>query len=197
VHLKIQVYSYIENNNVKIVIKPATKLIPEKFKEYLRDMKKFGFIYNKNIEANELTIKDPKQLVALFNYFDKNYRINGELDGAELYSWEERGLFLSEALDIIKIKSLERKGQKIIVYSSRIDIQFMDRIYAEKLPEWIKRYDRMYRDKVVEEILNESKINFIKETAGDKIIFYIDTIPEKLNEWLSLKDKFIEKYSTL
>lgn len=55
----------------------------------------------------------------------------------------------------------------------------------------------MYRDKVVEEILNESKIHFIKETAGDKIIFYVDTMPEKLNEWLSLKDKFIEKYSTL
>lgn len=107
------------------------------------------------------------------------------------------GLFLGEALEILKIKSLERKNQKIIVYLSKIDIQFMEKIYAEKLPEWMKEYDRMYRDKVVEEILNESKIHFIKETAGDKIIFYVDTMPEKLNEWLSLKDKFIEKYSTL
>jgi hypothetical protein len=195
--LKVQVYSYIENNNVKIVIKPATKLSPEKFKEYLRDMKKFNFVYNRNIEANEITIKDPKQLVALFNYFDKNYRIDGELEGIKVYAWGERGLFLGEALEILKIKSLERKNQKIIVYLSKIDIQFMEKIYAEKLPEWMKEYDRMYRDKVVEEILNESKIHFIKETAGDKIIFYVDTMPEKLNEWLSLKDKFIEKYSTL
>jgi len=195
--LKVQVYSYIENNNVKIVIKPATKLSPEKFKEYLRDMKKFNFVYNRNIEANEITIKDPKQLVALFNYFDKNYRIDGELEGIKVYAWGERGLFLGEALEILKIKSLERKNQKIIVYMSKIDIQFMEKIYAEKLPEWMKEYDRMYRDRVVEEILNESKINFIKEAAGDKIIFYVDTMPEKLNEWLSLKDKFIEKYSTL
>ncbi|HOM95766.1 MAG: hypothetical protein GX941_05000 [Candidatus Methanofastidiosa archaeon] len=195
--MKVQVYSYIENNNVKIVIKPATKLSPEKFKEYLRDMKKFNFVYNRNIEANEITIKDPKQLVALFNYFDKNYRIDGELEGIKVYAWGERGLFLGEALEILKIKSLERKNQKIIVYLSKIDIQFMEKIYAEKLPEWMKEYDRMYRDKVVEEILNESKIHFIKETAGDKIIFYVDTMPEKLNEWLSLKDKFIEKYSTL
>lgn len=195
--MKVQVYSYIENNNVKIVIKPATKLSPEKFKEYLRDMKKFNFVYNRNIEANEITIKDPKQLVALFNYFDKNYRIDGELEGIKVYAWGERGLFLGEALEILKIKSLERKNQKIIVYMSKIDIQFMEKIYAEKLPEWMKEYDRMYRDRVVEEILNESKINFIKEAAGDKIIFYVDTMPEKLNEWLSLKDKFIEKYSTL
>ena len=195
--MKVQVYSYIENNNVKIVIKPATKLSPEKFKEYLRDMKKFNFVYNRNIEANEITIKDPKQLVALFNYFDKNYRIDGELEGIKVYAWGERGLFLGEALEILKIKSLERKNQKIIVYMSKIDIQYMEKIYAEKLPEWMKEYDRMYRDRVVEEILNESKINFIKEAAGDKIIFYVDTMPEKLNEWLSLKDKFIEKYSTL
>lgn len=149
--MKVQVYSYIENNNVKIVIKPATKLSPEKFKEYLRDMKKFNFVYNRNIEANEITIKDPKQLVALFNYFDKNYRIDGELEGIKVYSWGERGLFLGEALEILKIKSLERKNQKIIVYMSKIDIQFMEKIYAEKLPEWMKEYDRMYRDKVVEE----------------------------------------------
>ena len=91
--MKVQVYSYIENNNVKIVIKPATKLSPEKFKEYLRDMKKFNFVYNRNIEANEITIKDPKQLVASFNYFDKNYRIDGELEGIKVYAWGERAYF--------------------------------------------------------------------------------------------------------
>jgi hypothetical protein len=167
------------------------------FKEYLRDMKKFSFMYNRNIEANEITMKEPKQLVALLNYFDKNYRVKGELEGTKVYSWEDLGLFLSEAIDILKMKSLERKSQKIIVYCSRINIQFMDKIYGDKVPEWMKRYDKMDRDKVVEELLNDSNVKFIKESAGDKKIYYVDQIPEKLEEWLSLKDKFIEKYSTL
>jgi len=195
--LKIQVYGYIEGNVVKIVVKPATKLLPEMFKEYLRDMKKFAFVYNKNIEANEITIKDPKQLVVILNYFDKNYRITGELEGTKVYSWEEMGLFLTEAIDILKMKSLERKSQKIIVYCSRIDIQFMDKMYGDKVPEWIRRYDKLDRDKVVEDILNESNTKFIKESAGDKKIYYVDQIPDKLEEWLSIKDKFIEKYSAL
>ncbi len=195
--MKIQVYGYIEGNVVKIVVKPATKLLPEMFKEYLRDMKKFVFVYNKNIEANEITIKDPKQLVVILNYFDKNYRITGELEGTKVYSWEERGLFLTEAIDILKMKSLERKSQKIIVYCSRIDIQFMDKIYGDKVPKWIRRYDKLDRDKVVEDILNESNTKFIKESAGDKKIYYVDQIPDKLEEWLSIKDKFIEKYSAL
>lgn len=190
-------YSYVEENGVKIVVKPATKLLPEMFKEYLRDMKKFSFVYNRNIEANEITMKEPKQLVALLNYFDKNYRVTGELEGTKVYSWEDLGLFLSEAIDILKMKSLERKSQKIIVYCSRINIQFMDKIYGDKVPEWMKRYDKMDRDKVVEELLNDSNVKFIKESAGDKKIYYVDQIPEKLEEWLSLKDKFIEKYSTL
>ena len=190
-------YSYVEENGIKIVVKPATILLPEKFKEYLRDMKKFSFVYNRNIEANEITIKEPKQLVALLNYFDKNYRVTGELEGTKVYSWEDLGLFLSEAIDILKMKSLERKSQKIIVYCSRINIQFMDKIYGEKVPEWMKIYDKMDRDKVVEELLNDSNVKFIKESAGDKKIYYVDQIPEKLEEWLSLKDKFIEKYSTL
>jgi len=195
--LKIQVYSYVDENGIKIVVKPATKLLPEMFKEYLRDMKKFSFVYNRNIEANEITMKEPKQLVALLNYFDKNYRVTGELEGTKVYSWEDLGLFLSEAIDILKMKSLERKSQKIIVYCSRINIQFMDKIYGDKVPEWMKRYDKMDRDKVVEELLNDSNVKFIKESAGDKKIYYVDQIPEKLEEWLSLKDKFIEKYSTL
>jgi len=195
--LKIQVYSYVDENGIKIVVKPATKLLPEMFKEYLRDMKKFSFMYNRNIEANEITMKEPKQLVALLNYFDKNYRVTGELEGTKVYSWEDLGLFLSEAIDILKMKSLERKSQKIIVYCSRINIQFMDKIYGDKVPEWMKRYDKMDRDKVVEELLNDSNVKFIKESAGDKKIYYVDQIPEKLEEWLSLKDKFIEKYSTL
>jgi len=95
------------------------------------------------------------------------------------------------------MKSLERKSQKITVYCSRIDIQFMDKIYGDKVPEWMKRYDKIDRDKVVEEILDESNIKFIKESAGDKKIYYVDQIPEKLEEWLMLKDKFIEKYSPL
>jgi len=191
------VYSYVEENGIKIVVKPATKLLPEMFKEYLRDMKKFSFVYNGNIKANEISIKEPKQLVALLNYFDKNYRITGELEGTKVYSWEDLGLFLSEAIDILKMKSLERKSQKIIVYCSRINLQFMDKIYGEKVPEWMKRYDKMDRDKVVEELLNDSNVKFIKESAGDKKIYYVDQIPEKLEEWISLKDKFIEKYSTL
>ncbi len=195
--MKIQVYSYVDENGIKIVVKPATKLLPEMFKEYLRDMKKFSFVYNRNIEANEITIKEPKQLVALLNYFDKNYRVTGELEGTKVYSWEDLGLFLSEAIDILKMKSLERKSQKIIVYCSRINIQFMDKIYGDKVPEWMKRYEKMDRDKVVEELLNDSNVKFIKESAGDKKIYYVDQIPEKLEEWLSLKDKFIEKYSTL
>jgi len=65
------------------------------------------------------------------------------------------------------------------------------------LPEWMRTYDKIDRDKVVEDLLNESNIKFIKETVGDKRIYYIDEIPEKLEEWLSLKDKFIEKYSAL
>ncbi|HNR44722.1 MAG TPA: hypothetical protein PLI06_03675 [Methanofastidiosum sp.] len=195
--MKIQVYSYVEENGIKIVVKPATKLLPEMFKEYLRDMKKFSFVYNGNIKANEISIKEPKQLVALLNYFDKNYRITGELEGTKVYSWEDLGLFLSEAIDILKMKSLERKSQKIIVYCSRINLQFMDKIYGEKVPEWMKRYDKMDRDKVVEELLNDSNVKFIKESAGDKKIYYVDQIPEKLEEWISLKDKFIEKYSTL
>ncbi|MEN6378923.1 MAG: hypothetical protein ABFD15_05010 [Methanofastidiosum sp.] len=195
--MKIQVYSYVDENGIKIVVKPATKLLPEMFKEYLRDMKKFSFVYNRNIEANEITMKEPKQLVALLNYFDKNYRVTGELEGTKVYSWEDLGLFLSEAIDILKMKSLERKSQKIIVYCSRINIQFMDKIYGDKVPEWMKRYDKMDRDKVVEELLNDSNVKFIKESAGDKKIYYVDQIPEKLEEWLSLKDKFIEKYSTL
>ncbi|MCC7572072.1 MAG: hypothetical protein KO464_01635 [Candidatus Methanofastidiosum sp.] len=197
VHLKIQVYGYIEGNGVKLVVKPATKLLPEMFKEYLRDMKKFFFVYNRNIDANEVTIKNPKQLVALLNYFDKNYRVSGELEGTKLYSWEDMGLFLNETIDVLKMKSLERKNHKIIVYCSRIDTQFMVKIYGEKLPEWMRTYDKIDRDKVVEDLLNESNIKFIKETVGDKRIYYIDEIPEKLEEWLSLKDKFIEKYSAL
>ena len=195
--MKIQVYGYIDGNGAKIVVKPATVLLHEKFKEYLRDMKKFSFVYNRNVEANEVTIKDPKQLVALLNYFDKNYRVTGELEGTKLYSWEDMGLFLSEAIDILKMKSLERKNHKIIVYCSRVDIQFMTKVYGERLPEWIKEYDKIDRDKVVEKLLNESDIKFIKESVGDKKIYYIDQIPEKLDEWLSLKDKFIEKYSAL
>ncbi|NYT03498.1 MAG: hypothetical protein GKC00_02185 [Candidatus Methanofastidiosa archaeon] len=195
--MKLQVYGYIEGNGIKIVVKPGTILSPEKFKEYLGDMKKFSFTYNRNIEANEINIKDPKQLVALLNYFDKNYRIVGELEGTRVYLWEERGPFISEAIDILKMKSLERKSQKLIVYCSRIDIQFMEKIYGDKVPEWIKKYDKVDRDKVVEEILNESEIRFIKESSGDKKVYYVDQIPEKLEDWLSLKDKFIEKYSAL
>ncbi len=195
--MKVYVYGYLESNYVKILVKPATKLLPEMFKEYLKDMKKFNFIYNKNIEANEISLKDPKQLVALLNYFDKNYRVTAEMEGTKLYSWEERGLFLSEAIALLKMKSLEKKSQKIIVYCSRIDIQFMNKVYGEKLPEWIKKYDKVERDKVVEDILNESNTGFIKESAGDKIIYYIDKIPEKLEKWLLLKDKFIEKHSEL
>ncbi len=195
--MKIQVYGYIEGNGIRIVVKPATKLLPEKFKEYLGDMKKFSFVYNRNIQANEITIKEPKQLVSILNYFDKNYRVTGELEGIKVYLWEDMGLFLNEAIDILKMKSLERKSQKITVYCSRIDIQFMDKIYGDKVPEWMKRYDKIDRDKVVEEILDESNIKFIKESAGDKKIYYVDQIPEKLEEWLMLKDKFIEKYSPL
>ncbi|MDY1591489.1 MAG: hypothetical protein RBS85_04915 [Methanofastidiosum sp.] len=195
--MKIQVYSYVEENGIKIVVKPATKLLPEMFKEYLRDMKKFSFVYNGNIKANEITMKEPKQLVALLNYFDKNYRVTGELEGTKVYSWEDLGLFLSEAIDILKMKSLERKSQKIIVYNSRINLQFMDKIYGEKVPEWMKSYDKIDRDKIVEELLNDSNVKFIKENAGDKKIYYVDQIPEKLEEWISLKDKFIEKYSML
>jgi len=195
--LKVQVYGYIEGSGVKLVVKPATILLPEKFKEYLGDMKKFSFIYNRNLEANELTIKEPKQLVAILNYFDKNYRVTGELEGTKLYSWEDMGLFLNEAIDILKMKSLERKNHKIIVYCSRMDIQFMVKKYGERVPEWIKDYDKIDREKVVEELLNESDIKFIKESVGDKKIYYVDQIPEKLEEWLSLKDKFIEKYSAL
>ena len=195
--MKIQVYGYIEGNGIRIVVKPATKLLPEKFKEYLGDMKKFSFVYNRNIQANEITIKEPKQLVSILNYFDKNYRVTGELEGMKVYLWEDMGLFLNEAIDILKMKSLERKSQKITVYCSRIDIQFMDKIYGDKVPEWMKRYDKIDRDKVVEEILDESNIKFIKESAGDKKIYYVDQIPEKLEEWLMLKDKFIEKYSPL
>jgi len=191
------VYSYVEENGIKIVVKPATKLLPEMFKEYLRDMKKFSFVYNGNIKANEITMKEPKQLVALLNYFDKNYRVTGELEGTKVYSWEDLGLFLSEAIDILKMKSLERKSQKIIVYNSRINLQFMDKIYGEKVPEWMKSYDKIDRDKIVEELLNDSNVKFIKENAGDKKIYYVDQIPEKLEEWISLKDKFIEKYSML
>ncbi len=195
--MKIQVYGYIEGNGIRIVVKPATKLLPEKFKEYLGDMKKFSFVYNRNIQANEITIKEPKQLVSILNYFDKNYRVTGELEGMKVYLWEDMGLFLNEAIDILKMKSLERKSQKITVYCSRIDIQFMDKIYGDKVPEWMKIYDKIDRDKVVEEILDESNIKFIKESAGDKKIYYVDQIPEKLEEWLMLKDKFIEKYSPL
>jgi len=195
--LKVQVYGYIEGSGVKLVVKPATILLPEKFKEYLGDMKKFSFIYNRNLEANELTIKEPKQLVAILNYFDKNYRVTGELEGTKLYSWEDMGLFLNEAIDILKMKSLERKNHKIIVYCSRMDIQFMVKIYGERVPGWMKDYDKIDREKVVEELLNESDIKFIKESVGDKKIYYVDQIPEKLEEWLSLKDKFIEKYSAL
>jgi len=195
--LKIQVYGYIEGNGIRIVVKPATKLLPEKFKEYLGDMKKFSFVYNRNIQANEITIKEPKQLVSILNYFDKNYRVTGELEGMKVYLWEDMGLFLNEAIDILKMKSLERKSQKITVYCSRIDIQFMDKIYGDKVPEWMKIYDKIDRDKVVEEILDESNIKFIKESAGDKKIYYVDQIPKKLEEWLMLKDKFIEKYSPL
>lgn len=195
--MKIQVYGYIEGNGIRIVVKPATKLLPEKFKEYLGDMKKFSFVYNRNIQANEITIKEPKQLVSILNYFDKNYRVTGELEGMKVYLWEDMGLFLNEAIDILKMKSLERKSQKITVYCSRIDIQFMDKIYGDKVPEWMKRYDKIDRDKVVEEILDESNIKFIKESAGDKKIYYVDQIPKKLEEWLMLKDKFIEKYSPL
>jgi len=191
------VYSYVEENGIKIVVKPATKLLPEMFKEYLRDMKKFSFVYNGNIKANEITMKEPKQLVALLNYFHKNYRVTGELEGTKVYSWEDLGLFLSEAIDILKMKSLERKSQKIIVYNSRINLQFMDKIYGEKVPEWMKSYDKIDRDKIVEELLNDSNVKFIKENAGDKKIYYVDQIPEKLEEWISLKDKFIEKYSML
>ena len=64
-----------------------------------------------------------------------------------------KGLIFRRGFGNFKIKSLERKNQKIIVYLSKIDIQFMEKIYAEKLPEWMKEYDRMYRDKVVEEDL--------------------------------------------
>lgn len=195
--MKVQVYGYIEGSGVKLVVKPATILLPEKFKEYLGDMKKFSFIYNRNLEANELTIKEPKQLVAILNYFDKNYRVTGELEGTKLYSWEDMGLFLNEAIDILKMKSLERKNHKIIVYCSRMDIQFMVKIYGERVPGWMKDYDKIDREKVVEELLNESDIKFIKESVGDKKIYYADQIPEKLEEWLSLKDKFIEKYSAL
>lgn len=195
--MKVQVYGYIEGSGVKLVVKPATILLPEKFKEYLRDMKKFSFVYNRNLEANEVTIKEPKQLVALLNYFDKNYRVTGELEGTKVYSWDDMGLFLSEAIDILKMKSLERKNHKIIVYCSRMDIQFMDKIYGERVPGWMKGYDKIDREKVVEELLNESDIKFIKESVGDKKIYYVDQIPEKLEEWLSLKDKFIEKYSAL
>lgn len=195
--MKIQVYGYIEGNGIRIVVKPATKLLPEKFKEYLGDMKKFSFVYNRNIQANEITIKEPKQLVSILNYFDKNYRVTGELEGMKVYLWEDMGLFLNEAIDILKMKSLERKSQKITVYCSRIDIQFMDKIYGDKVPEWMKRYDKIDRDKVVEEILDESNVKFIKESAGDKKIYYVDQIPVKLEEWLMLKDKFIEKYSPL
>lgn len=195
--MKVQVYGYIEGSGVKLVVKPATILLPEKFKEYLGDMKKFSFIYNRNLEANELTIKEPKQLVAILNYFDKNYRVTGELEGTKLYSWEDMGLFLNEAIDILKMKSLERKNHKIIVYCSRMDIQFMVKIYGERVPGWMKDYDKIDREKVVEELLNESDIKFIKESVGDKKIYYVDQIPEKLEEWLSLKDKFIEKYSAL
>ncbi|NPV51195.1 MAG: hypothetical protein HPY60_08395 [Candidatus Methanofastidiosum sp.] len=195
--MKLQIYGYIEGNGIRIVVKPATILSPEKFKEYLGDMKKFSFIYNRNIEANEINIKNPKQLVALLNYFDKNYRTIGELEGTRVYLWEERGLFISEAIDILKMKSLETKSQKLIVYCSRIDIQFMEKMYGDKVPEWIKKYDRVDRDKVVEDILKESEIKFIKESSGDKKIYYVDQIPKKLEDWLSLKDKFIEKYSAL
>ena len=152
--MKIFIYGYIEQNTAKIIVKPATILLPEMFKEYLRDMKNNNFIYNKNIEANEINIKDPKKLVALLNFFDKNYRVSAELEGTKIYSWDERGLFLNEAINILKIKSLERKNQKITVYCSRIDIPFMSKIYGEKLPEWIKKYDKIDRDKVVEDILN-------------------------------------------
>lgn len=195
--MKVYLYGYLESNYVKIIVKPATKLLPEMFKEYLKDMKKFNFSYNKNIEANEISLKDPKQLVALLNYFDKNYRVTAEMEGTKLYTWEESGLFLSEAIALLKMKSLEKKSQKIIVYCSRIDIQFMTKVYGEKLPEWIKQYDKIDRDKVIESILNESNTGFIKESAGDKTIYYLDKIPEKLEKWLLLKDKFIEKYSEL
>ncbi|HNZ87519.1 MAG TPA: hypothetical protein PKK55_03235 [Methanofastidiosum sp.] len=196
-YLKIFVYGYLEQNIVKIIVRPGTKLLPEMFKEYLSDMKRFKFVYNKNLEANEITIKDPKELVALLNFFDKNYRVSAEMEGTKLYSWEERGQFLNEAIDILKMKSLERKNQKIIVYNSRIDILFMAKIYGERLPEWIKKYDKIDRDKVLEDILNESSIVYIKENVGDKKFYYIDKIPQKLEEWLFLKDKFIEKYSEL
>ncbi len=195
--MKIQVYGYIEGNVVKIVVKPATRLLPEMFKEYLRDMKKFSFVYNKNIEANEVTIKDPKQLVSILNYFNKNYRITGELEGTKVYSWDDMGLFLREAIDVLTMKTLERKNQKIVVYCSRIDIQFMNKIYGERLPNWIVKYDKKDRGLVVEELLNESNVKFIKESTGDKIIYYVEQIPEKLEEWLNLKDKFIERQSSL
>ncbi len=195
--MKIQVYGYIEGNVVKIVVKPATRLLPEMFKEYLRDMKKFSFVYNKNIEANEVTIKDPKQLVSILNYFNKNYRITGELEGTKVYSWDDMGLFLREAIDVLTMKTLERKNQKIVVYCSRIDIQFMNKIYGERLPNWIVKYDKKDRGLVVEELLNESNVKFIKESTGDKIIYYVEQIPEKLEEWLTLKDKFIERQSSL
>ncbi|KYC54108.1 MAG: hypothetical protein AMQ74_00161 [Candidatus Methanofastidiosum methylothiophilum] len=195
--MKIYIYGYLEGNYVKIVIKPATKLLPEMFKEYLKDMKKFNLDYNKNIKANEIKIKDPKQLVALLNYFDKNYRVNAEMEGTKVYSWEERGLFLIEAINLLKMKALEKKNHKIVVYCSRIDIQFMSKMHGDKLPEWIIKYDKIDRDKVVEDILNESNIKFIKEMAGDKKIYYMDVIPEKLENWIALKDKFIEKYSEL
>lgn len=180
-----------------MIVKPATRLLPEMFKEYLRDMKKFSFVYNKNIEANEITIKEPKQLVAILNYFNKNYRVTGELEGTKVYSWEDMGLFVREAIDILTMKSLERKSQKIIVYCSRIDIQFMKGIYGERLPNWLINYDKKDRGLVLENLLNEANVNFIKEITGDKVIYYVDKIPEKLEEWLSLKDKFIEKHSSL
>lgn len=195
--MKVQVYCYIEGNVVKMIVKPATRLLPEMFKEYLRDMKKFSFVYNKNIEANEITIKEPKQLVAILNYFNKNYRVTGELEGTKVYSWEDMGLFVREAIDILTMKSLERKSQKIIVYCSRIDIQFMKGIYGERLPNWLINYDKKDRGLVLENLLNEANVNFIKEITGDKVIYYVDKIPEKLEEWLSLKDKFIEKHSSL
>ena len=82
------------------------------------------------------------------------------------------GLFLNEAIDILKMKSLERKNHKIIVYCSRMDIQFMVKIYGERVPGWMKDYDKIDREKVVEELLNESDIKFIKESVGDKKIYY-------------------------
>ena len=49
-YLKIFVYGYLEQNIVKIIVRPGTKLLPEMFKEYLSDMKRFKFVYNKNLE---------------------------------------------------------------------------------------------------------------------------------------------------